>query len=185
MVSYGRMMKNHQKSLKNRKNPVQTIIFLIKYRHMWNFSQFKTRVTHRVLSFDDDEDKSMTKVVINRCFGGFGLSNQAFEMLMDAKGVEYDRVPTRTAIATGRSGGDLWDYYTKGHAGETDHYLWYYQFTQDRSDSDLVDIVERLGKLANSWASDLKIVEIPDDVEWCVIEYDGMEHVAEKHRTWS
>jgi len=31
----------------------------------------------------------------------------------------------------------------------------------------------------------LKIVDIPDGVEWEIEEYDGMEWVAEKHRTWS
>jgi hypothetical protein len=29
------------------------------------------------------------------------------------------------------------------------------------------------------------VIEIPDDVEWEVEEYDGLEWVAEKHRTWS
>jgi len=28
-------------------------------------------------------------------------------------------------------------------------------------------------------------VEIPDDVKWHIHEYDGLEHVAEDHRTWS
>ncbi len=32
--------------------------------------------------------------------------------------------------------------------------------------------------------SELKVVEIPDDVEFFIKDYDGMEHVAEKHRTW-
>jgi len=30
----------------------------------------------------------------------------------------------------------------------------------------------------------LAIVEIPDDVEYTIEEYDGNEHVAEAHRTW-
>jgi hypothetical protein len=30
----------------------------------------------------------------------------------------------------------------------------------------------------------LAIVEIPDDVQWIIEENDGMEWVAEKHRTW-
>jgi hypothetical protein len=30
----------------------------------------------------------------------------------------------------------------------------------------------------------LEIVEIPDDVEYTIEEYDGLEHIAEKHRTW-
>jgi hypothetical protein len=28
------------------------------------------------------------------------------------------------------------------------------------------------------------VVEIPDGVEWEIAEYDGLEWVAEKHRTW-
>jgi hypothetical protein len=52
------------------------------------------------------------------------------------------------------------------------------------SDPVLVQVVRELGKRANSRYSDLKIVEIPADVEWQINEYDGVEWVAEKHRTW-
>ena len=120
------------------------------------------------------------KVVINRCYGGFGLSEEAFEMLLNRKGIEFEKVPAKFTFNKKEC-----DYYTKGHVGEDAHYLWYYQFADDRSDADLVDIVEQLGDAANSWASELKIVEIPDGIEWYVEEYDGMEWVAEKHRTWS
>lgn len=54
----------------------------------------------------------------------------------------------------------------------------------DRSDPDLVAVVESLGGLANGKFAELKVVEIPDDVEWEINEYDGVEWVAEKHRTW-
>jgi hypothetical protein len=30
----------------------------------------------------------------------------------------------------------------------------------------------------------LLIVEVPADVDWYIEEYDGLEWVAEKHRTW-
>jgi len=53
-----------------------------------------------------------------------------------------------------------------------------------RDDEALVQVVEQLGEKANDNYSDLKIVEIPDDVEWTIQEYDGMEWVAEKHRIW-
>jgi len=49
----------------------------------------------------------------------------------------------------------------------------------------LVATVKALGEEADTRYSDLKVVEIPDDVEWHVGEYDGMEWVAEAHRTWS
>jgi hypothetical protein len=53
-----------------------------------------------------------------------------------------------------------------------------------RNNPQLIQIVEQLGKNANTRYSTLKIVEIPDDVEWQISEYDGVEWVAEKHRTW-
>ena len=31
----------------------------------------------------------------------------------------------------------------------------------------------------------LKIVKIPDGVEWEIEEYDGREWISEKHRTWN
>jgi len=56
--------------------------------------------------------------------------------------------------------------------------------TIDRADKDLIKIVEKLGKKANGKYADLKIVEIPDSVEWQIEEYDGVEWVSEKHRIW-
>jgi hypothetical protein len=54
-----------------------------------------------------------------------------------------------------------------------------------RNNSILVEIVEQLGEAANGEFAELKVVEIPDDAEWTIQEYDGDEWVAEKHRTWS
>ena len=53
-----------------------------------------------------------------------------------------------------------------------------------RDDAVLILVVEELGDAANGVCADLKIVEIPDDVEWQIDEYDGNEWIAESHRTW-
>ena len=92
------------------------------------------------------------KVVINTCFGGFSLSEQATAMFAELKNVS----PTQL-----------------------------YMFEVDRSDADLVRVVEQLGKKANGDHAQLKVVEIPSDVQWDIAEYDGVEHIAEVHRTWS
>jgi hypothetical protein len=92
----------------------------------------------------------MIKVVINDCFGGFGLSDAALE--------EY-----------------------KGRKGIIDPNFYYYDIPRDCPV--LVEMVERGD--ADTDYSDLKVVEIPDDVNWYIEEYDGLEHVAERHRTWS
>lgn len=54
-----------------------------------------------------------------------------------------------------------------------------------RNDPALVQVVEELGDAASDTFSKLKIVEIPDDVNWTIKEYDGIEWIAEVHRTWS
>lgn len=60
-----------------------------------------------------------------------------------------------------------------------------YRWELDRDNPQLVQIVEQLGTRANTRYSTLKVVEIPDGVEWTIEEYDGCEWVAEDHRTWS
>jgi hypothetical protein len=55
----------------------------------------------------------------------------------------------------------------------------------NRDDPMLIQVVEEFGPLVNDRCSELRIVEIPDDVQWHIAEYDGYEHVAEDHRTWS
>jgi len=91
------------------------------------------------------------KVVINGCFGGFGLSDAAFD--------EY-----------------------KNREGITDPDFYYYDIPRDCPV--LVAMVEEQGTAINGTFSDLKVVEIPDGVNWYIAEYDGLEHVAERHRTW-
>lgn len=92
------------------------------------------------------------KVVINKCYGGFGLSRIAEELYKERKGI-------------------------------TDPNWYYYDIPRD--DPILVEMVETMGDQVNGSCSDLRIVEIPDDVNWQVDEYDGHEWVAEVHRTWS
>jgi len=55
-----------------------------------------------------------------------------------------------------------------------------------RANPKLIEVVEKLGEKANGCNCELKIVEIPDDVEWQIKQdtRDGNEWVAEKHRTW-
>jgi hypothetical protein len=62
------------------------------------------------------------------------------------------------------------------------------RWTQDdipRDCSTLAHVVKLLGSKANTMYSTLKVVEIPADIEWNIHEYDGLEWVAEAHRTWS
>ena len=53
-----------------------------------------------------------------------------------------------------------------------------------RDDPVLVAVVRELGVDADTRYAKLKIVEVPYGVDWTIEEYDGVEWVAEKHRTW-
>ena len=95
------------------------------------------------------------KIVINRCHGGFGLSEKAQKLFCQYSMIEWNDWQ------------EDWSYYDI-----------------ERNDQYLVRVVEELGDVANGRFSELKIVEIPDEVEWQIDEYDGLEWVAEKHRRW-
>lgn len=115
------------------------------------------------------------KIAINRDFGGFNLSDEAFEALLDRKGIAWEKSNSKYGLT---------NYYQKGHAGSDDHYISQYDYYEDRADPDLIAVIEEFGKRANGHCATLKIVNIPKDVEWVIEEYDGREWVAEKHRTW-
>jgi hypothetical protein len=54
-----------------------------------------------------------------------------------------------------------------------------------RDDKNLIKVVKKLGEKANGSHAKLRIVQIPDGIQWEIEEYDGIEHVAEKHKVWS
>jgi len=60
----------------------------------------------------------------------------------------------------------------------------YYSGDIRRTNSDLVEMIEENASLYSGDHAQLYVVEVPDDVEWYIHDYDGIEHVAEKHRIW-
>jgi hypothetical protein len=70
----------------------------------------------------------------------------------------------------------------KERKGITDPDWWYGDISRD--DSLLIQIVEDMGAKADGTFAALKVVEVPDDVNWYIEEYDGREWVAERQRTW-
>ena len=134
------------------------------------------------------------KVVINTCFGGFGLSYAGMMKYAELKGIKFYAFTYKTP-------GDHNTYrYADSDAEEcTIHYtskpltedgkyedgsyVSYMDF--DRDDPVLVKIVEELGEKANDCHSKLKIVEIPDGTDYYIHDYDGNESIHEKHRSWS
>jgi hypothetical protein len=54
-----------------------------------------------------------------------------------------------------------------------------------RDDQYLVQVIEELGTEANGHCAQLKVVEIPTEVEWKIENSGGVECVTEAHRTWN
>jgi hypothetical protein len=54
----------------------------------------------------------------------------------------------------------------------------------ERNDKNLLRVVKELGKEANGMCAELKVVTIPDGTNYEISEYDGLEHIAEVHKTW-
>ena len=117
----------------------------------------------------------MREVVINTCFGGFGLSHEAIMAYSELALLNLLAVPRESSLIP-------YDYYLDG-IQEEEHF-WTDSWIK-RDDPDLVKVVKSLGETASGKYAKLKIVSIPDDVKWHLCEYDGIEHVAEDHRTWS
>ena len=113
------------------------------------------------------------KIVINCDYGGFSLSDWAIETYADRKGIKLKKEKTLDSFG----GITLFTNIVTNEDFESRDI--------ERNDPVLVKVVEELGSKSFGFAANLKIVEVPDDVDWEVVQYDGLEHIAEKHRTWS
>ena len=140
------------------------------------------------------------KVVINKCYGGFGLSKEAYIRYAEIKGtpvwIEEDHKFKSLGLFT------VWTVppeqrpeskedsfyemsmeerkaYNESYSSNTIHCR-----DIERNDPALVKAVEELGDKANGKHAKLDVIEIPDGIDFEVEEYDGKEWVSEKHRTW-
>jgi len=137
------------------------------------------------------------KVAINRCFGGFGLSHEAVLRYCEIKGMTvypdrkeyywtYWVVPPEDRLEP-KEGADFYKLpmeerreYNEAYSKQV-----FYDGEVARNDPALIQAIEELGDAASSQFAELTVVDVPDDVEYTIEEYDGMEHIAEVHRTWS
>jgi len=123
----------------------------------------------------------MNKVIINVCFGGFGLSDLAYEEL-NKLGIPIKKYTEgKEKVIFDRTLGDEKEQKDIEFLGR----YWETWLEEDRENELLIKVIEKLGGKANCSCADLKIVEIPDNVEYEIEEYDGAEHIAEAHRTWN
>lgn len=100
----------------------------------------------------------MRRILLNTRYGGFSLSPRAKQLYLEL---------------------------TK-HIERPEN--WYFNTDVTRDDPFLLQVVDTIGlEAAGGPHTALGIAEIPDDIPadgWVVLDYDGIEWVAEKHRTW-
>ena len=126
------------------------------------------------------------KVVINRCFGGFELSKEATELYVKYK---YNK-NVYWYDSNGKRSKDMDAGFQSSYLIEHGDELlssdgFFSSYGIERNDDILIKVITELGERANSSCANLKIIEIPDDIDYEINEYDGMETVEETHRSWS
>lgn len=120
------------------------------------------------------------KIIVNKCYGGFGISDEACEWLISNKKWKVSEYL--------KDGNTLKDKSAKLTPTDKPEFYGRYWTIADRDelriDSDVIECVETLGKKSSGNHANLEVIEIPDDVEWEVDEYDGIESIHEVHRSW-
>ena len=138
------------------------------------------------------------KIVVNRCYGGFGLSPQATELYAEKCGFKvfgYQKDYSDESFGKYirfKVGDEPWCiHWLKEDLGvnPTSDMLnndveWFHDWDIPRDDKNLIEVVEALGEKASGPYAELVIIDIPDDVDWEIDEYDGYETIHEKHRSW-
>lgn len=144
------------------------------------------------------------KVVVNRCYGGFDLSVKAIKRYLELKALpcyfykqtkfKFNDGVNEHKVLNSYEDCELPVYISTKYFGEVinidkissedyrEHF--FYSDNVKRNDPVLIQVIEELGSEADSEYSNLEIVEIPDDVDFEISEYDGVERIHEKHRTW-
>jgi hypothetical protein len=148
------------------------------------------------------------KIVINRCFGGFSISLLAIKRLCEIQCREcyfyegsFDGPYKKITLEEAEKKPYMVYAFTVGNEDELNKMLakrssiseqdeiWKKihidSRPESRDDPDLIKVVQELGEKANGQCADLKIIEIPDDVNYEIDEYDGCESIHEVHRSWS
>lgn len=136
------------------------------------------------------------KVILNKCYGGFDVSREAYELYAKKKGIEiftyklecvndkpiYRKTDTGSSIFTITFTKDFGDCIELSDDNSEKYYL--ELRSSHREDPVLIEVVEELGKRANSPFSKLVVVDIPDGMEYEIDDYDGVETLHEKVKKW-
>ena len=122
------------------------------------------------------------KIAINKCYGGFSVNNKVAKILK-AKRVKITFVGENYSDGSGpkKSFGEE----EQHHLSNEDFGIESDNYNTWRADKRLIDSIEEVGeKNSGGRLASISIIDIPDDINWEIDEYDGIESVHEEHRSW-
>lgn len=129
------------------------------------------------------------KVILNKCYGGFDVSKEAYMLYAKKKGLKlyqytYDFVSNKKCIYTRANDEALFKNYFIKDMGDNieinkEDYKKYNLYLDDehRQDPILIEVVEELGNKASGRYGRLEVVEIPDNCYYKIDDYDGVETI--------
>jgi hypothetical protein len=120
------------------------------------------------------------EVIINNCYGGFGLSDAAIERCCEL-GLSCTTFDQNCKPLDPQADFALLNLEMFSKKFRILNEL------KIRTNPVVISVVRELGDKAKNSLSDPKIIEIPfDSTEgWHIQDYDGLEKVVENHRSWS
>ena len=128
----------------------------------------------------------MKKIILNKCFGGFDVSEKAYKLYAKKKGLDLFKykytIGNRKVIYKYGNEEDLFAvFFTKDFGdnveiSDKDYEKYCLSLRNEkREDETLIEVIEELGKEASGKFGKLEVVEIPDDAFYVIEEYDGVE----------
>ena len=128
------------------------------------------------------------KIILNKCFGGFDLSEEGYMLYAQKKGLELYKYKVnfkgRDCIYTYATEEDLFvSYFTKDFGNNVrisdEDYEKYHLYIREeyREDETLVQVVEELGESASGRFGNLQVKEIPENSFFEIDNYDGQETI--------
>jgi len=134
-------------------------------------------------------NNTMTKIVINSCYGGFSLSVEGMKRYAEIKGLPLyiegdDFCPTFWTIPaeerTGLIDQKNWSTFTDEERRQSNQLVDKYTISSrdfDRTDPILVQVVEELGSKADGSCAKLTIETLEKGTLYRINEYDGYESI--------
>lgn len=139
------------------------------------------------------------KVILNKCYGGFGVSDAAYRLYAEKKGIKIFAYSQK--CQNGK-----WGFWRVDDVNENNADLRWWYFKKDfgkfalenevdfgenlslrdkyREDPVLVEVVEELGHDADGRYAHLVVVDIPDGMDYVIDEYDGIETLHQRVQEW-